>query len=117
VIEGCSIKRPALNDADQRKQPMKTFTLKVGSLLSSESARGVEKQLSGIFGVAEASLNAASESALIAYDGELTNPALIRRAIEEFIYERASAAVSEHLVDEGVHATVARKAHRKAEIS
>jgi Cu2+-exporting ATPase len=96
---------------------MKTFTLKVAGLLSSESAHGVEKQLSGIFGVAEASLNAASESALIAYDGELTNPALIRRAIEEFIYERASAAVSEHLVDEGVHATVARKAHRKAEIS
>ena len=96
---------------------MKTFTLKVGDLLSSESARGVEKQLSGIFGVAEGSINAASESALVAYDEELTSPALIRRAIEELSYERASAAISKHLDDEGVHATISRRARRKATIS
>jgi Cu2+-exporting ATPase len=96
---------------------MKTFTLKVGDLLSSESARGVEKRLSGIFGVAEASINAASESALLAYDEELTSPALIRRALEELSFERASAAISNHLDDEGVHATISRRAPRSAQIS
>lgn len=96
---------------------MKTFTLKVGDLLSSESGRGVEKRLSGIFGVAEASINAASESALLAYDEELTSPALIRRALEELSFERASAAVSKHLNDEGVHTTISRKAPRSAQIS
>ena len=61
---------------------MKTSVLKVGGLLSSLGARGVEKRLRRVAGVEEVSINAVGGAALIAYDQEVTGPADLKRAIE-----------------------------------
>jgi Cu2+-exporting ATPase len=64
---------------------MKTSVLKVGGLLSFLSERAAEKRLSRIHGVKEVSINALSGSALIAYDDELTTPALLKHAVKTAI--------------------------------
>jgi Cu2+-exporting ATPase len=64
---------------------MKTSVLKVGSLLTFLSERGVEKRLSRVNGVKEVSVNALSGSALIAYDEELTTPDLLKLAVKAAI--------------------------------
>ena len=77
---------------------MKTSILRVDGILSPLGARGVEKRLGRVKGVAEASVNAVSGSALIAYDETLTSPASIRRAVEDCGYHCPGEAVPNHLV-------------------
>jgi Cu2+-exporting ATPase len=77
---------------------MKTSILRVDGLLSSLGARGVEKRLRRIGGVAEASVNAVGGSALIAYDEDLTSTASLRLAIENCGYHCPGEAVPDHLV-------------------
>jgi Cu2+-exporting ATPase len=87
---------------------MKTSVVKVGSLLSFLSERGVEKRLSRINGVKEVSINALSGSALIAYDEELTTPDLLKLAV------KAAIATTHHPRSHGAHRRATLTAKGKA---
>ena len=86
---------------------MKTSVLKVGGLLSSLGARGVEKRLRRVAGVEEVSVNAVGGAALIAYDQEVTGPATLKRAIEGCGYNCPGEATPHHLTARRRHTGVA----------
>jgi Cu2+-exporting ATPase len=87
---------------------MKTSVVKVGSLLTFLSERGVEKRLSRVNGVKEVSVNALSGSALIAYDEELTTPDLLKLAV------KAAIATTHHPRSHGAHRRATLTAKGKA---
>ena len=93
---------------------MKTSVLKVGGLLSSLGARGVEKRLRRVAGVEEVSINAVGGAALIAYDQEVTGPADLKRAIEGCGYNCPSEAIPHHLTGKHRHVGAAAARHHRA---
>ncbi len=90
---------------------MKTSVLKVGGLLSSLGARGVEKRLRRVAGVEEVSVNAVAGAALVAYDQEVTGPADLKRAIEGCGYNCSGEATPHHLTAQRRHVIVAVARH------
>ena len=58
-------------------------TFEVGNLLSPLSARGVEKRLKALPGVAGVSVNPVAGSATVSFDAAVASPERIRTAIEE----------------------------------
>ena len=74
-----------------------TRTFEVGGLLSSMSARGVEKQLAQLPGVAAVQANAVAGNASVSFDPERISADAVRRAIEECGYHCAGESVPQHL--------------------
>ncbi|MDE2626257.1 MAG: copper-translocating P-type ATPase [Burkholderiales bacterium] len=74
-----------------------TRTFEVGGLLSSMSARGVEKQLAQLPGVAAVQANAVAGTASVSFDPERISADAVRRAIEECGYHCAGESVPNHL--------------------
>ena len=90
---------------------MKTSVLKVGGLLSSLGARGVEKRLRRVSGVEEVSVNAVGGAALIAYDQEVTGPAELKRAIEDCGYKCLGEAIPHYVTAKRRSVVVATARH------
>ena len=61
---------------------MTTLNFEVGGLVSSMSARGVEKQLLRLPGVTAVQVNYVAGSASVTFDTERVSPEAIRRAID-----------------------------------
>ena len=74
-----------------------TRTFEVGDLLSSMSARGVEKQLSQLPGVTAVEANAVAGNASVSFDPERISADALRSAIEECGYHCAGESVPHHL--------------------
>jgi Cu2+-exporting ATPase len=93
---------------------MKTSVLKVGGLLSSLGARGVENRIRRVAGVEEVSVNAVAGAALIAYDQDVTGPADLKRAIEGCGYNCPGEAIPHHLTAKRRHIVDAAARHHGA---
>jgi Cu2+-exporting ATPase len=74
-----------------------TSVLGVGGLLSALGARGVEKRLRRLAGVAEASVNPISGTAVVAHDADVTSPTQLKQAIEACGYACVGEAAPKHL--------------------
>jgi P-type Cu2+ transporter len=74
-----------------------TSIFEVGDLLSPMSARGIEKQLAKLPGVARVEVNAAAGSASITFDPERITAGALRRKIEECGFHCAGEAVPHHI--------------------
>ncbi|WP_416047464.1 heavy metal translocating P-type ATPase [Cupriavidus basilensis] len=74
-----------------------TSNFEVGGMLSSMSARGVEKQLSRLPGVTAVHVNYVAGSASVAYDSKQVNPDNIRAKIQECGYHCAGQVTPHHL--------------------
>jgi len=89
-----------------------TMNFEVGGLVSSMSARGVEKQLLRGPGVAAAQVNAVAGSASVTFDTERTSPETIRRAIEDCGYHCGGESVPRHVC--APHGTAHSREHEHA---
>ena len=79
---------------------MTTNTLKVGDLLSSLGAQGIEKQLKRIVGVGRVSVNPISGATTVVYDPAKTGTPAIKAAIKECGYHCAGEALPRHICDD-----------------
>ncbi len=87
-------------------------TFEVGNLLSPLSARGVEKRLKALPGVAEATVNPVAGSATVSFDAAIASPERIRTAIEECGYHCAGELQPLHVCDQGAAAGHTHHGHR-----
>ena len=76
---------------------MKTSIVEVGGLLSTLSARGVEKQLSKLVGVKKAEVNYVAGSATVVYDETVIDLRAIKARVHECGYHCAGEQVPKHL--------------------
>ena len=76
---------------------MTTLNFEVGGLVSSMSARGVEKQLLRLPGVTAVQVNYVAGSASVTFDTERVSPEAIRRAIEECGYHCGGESTPRHV--------------------
>ena len=79
---------------------MATSTFKVGDLLSTLGASGIEKQLKHLSGVGKASVNPVSGDATVVYDDAKASKAAIKAAINECGYHCAGEALPKHLCED-----------------
>ena len=79
---------------------MATSTFKVGDLLSTLGASGIEKQLKHLSGVGKASVNPVSGDATVVYDDAKASKAAIKAAIKECGYHCAGEALPKHLCED-----------------
>ena len=89
-----------------------SMNFEVGGLVSSMSARGVEKQLLRVPGVAAAQVNAVAGSASVTFDTGRTSPEAIRRAIEDCGYHCGGESVPRHIC--APHGTAHGRGHEHA---
>ena len=78
---------------------MTTSTFKVGNLLSSLGARGIEKQLKHVTGVGRVAVNPVSGATTVVYDPAKTGLPAIEAAIKECGYHCAGEALPNHLCE------------------
>ena len=76
---------------------MTTLNFEVGGLVSSMSARGVEKQLLRLPGVTAVQVNYVAGSASVTFDTERVSPEAIRGAIEECGYHCGGESTPRHV--------------------
>ena len=76
---------------------MKTVTIEVGGMLSTLSARGVEKQLARVLGVRKAEVNYVSGSATVSYDESVTDIKAIKAQVHECGYHCAGESLPKHV--------------------
>lgn len=74
-----------------------TRNFEVGGLLSSMSARGVEKQLSRVPGVTAVAVNYVAGSASVSFEADQTSPVKIRSAIEACGYHCGGESTPAHV--------------------
>ena len=79
---------------------MATSTFKVGDLLSTLGARGIEKQLKRILGVGKTSVNPVTGDATVVYDDAKASKAAIKAAIKECGYHCAGESLPKHLCED-----------------
>ncbi|MEO6147556.1 MAG: heavy metal translocating P-type ATPase, partial [Sulfuriferula sp.] len=79
---------------------MKTTVIDVRDLLSPLSARGVEKQLSKVPGIAQVDVNCASGSATVQYDETLLNLGSIKAKVQECGHHCGGEIVSRHICEQ-----------------
>lgn len=78
---------------------MTTSTFKVGNLLSSLGARGIEKQLKHIAGIGRVAVNPVSGATTVVYDTVKTGLPAIEAAIKECGYHCTGEALPNHLCE------------------
>ena len=76
---------------------MKTATIEIGGLLSTLSARGVEKQLARLPGVHKAEVNYVAGSATVTYDESLIDLKAIKARVYECGYHCAGVLQPKHV--------------------
>ncbi|MHB9052355.1 MAG: cation transporter, partial [Thiomonas delicata] len=76
-----------------------TSVIDVSGLVSSLSARGVEKQLRRLPGVADVQVNYVAGSATVVYDAALTNLAALQAQVERCGYHCRGESVPGHLCE------------------
>ena len=76
-----------------------TSVIDVSGLVSSLSARGVEKQLRRLPGVADAQVNEVAGSATVVYDAALTNMAALQAQVKRCGYHCRGESVPDHLCE------------------
>ena len=76
---------------------MKSVNLHVGELLSPLGARGIEKQLSKLDGVASVAVNPVSGCATVSYDESRISPSAIKEAIQRCGHHCAGGLDPKHL--------------------
>ncbi|MCW5660031.1 MAG: copper-translocating P-type ATPase [Burkholderiaceae bacterium] len=74
-----------------------TMNFEVGGLVSSMSARGVEKQLSRLPGVTAVQVNYVAGSTSVTFDPQRTTPEAIRAAIQDCGYHCAGETTPRHV--------------------
>lgn len=78
---------------------MKSSVIEVGGLLSSLSARGVERQLRRLPGVARAEVNYVAGSATVEYDEAAIHLKTIKARVHECGYHCSGALLPKHLCE------------------
>ena len=76
---------------------MKTIIVEVGGLLSTLSARGVEKQLSKLIGVKKAEVNYVAGSATVVYDEKVVDLKTIKARVHKCGYHCAGEQMPKHV--------------------
>lgn len=76
---------------------MKTIVLEVGGLLSVQDPQGVEAALQNTPGVAKATVNIASATAVVTYDDTVTSPATLRLRIEDCGFHCRGEQLPQHI--------------------
>src|SRR5581483_9045943 len=91
---------------------MQTTILDVGGMISALDHRGIERQLKQVRGVYVATVNIATNTAVIEYDETVTSVAALKDKINECGFHCAGQIVPKHICkphaghvhDQGMHA-------------
>ena len=87
-----------------------TISIPIGGMTCAVCAQRIEKTLLKLSGVIEATVNYASEKAIVSYDRNLTNIDAMRQAIEKLGYQPLSTSLSDSLAaDQAYHSQELRR--------
>ncbi|MDR0459551.1 MAG: HAD-IC family P-type ATPase [Coriobacteriales bacterium] len=91
-----------------------TISIPIGGMTCAVCAQRIEKTLLKLSGVIEATVNYASEKAIVSYDRNLTNIDAMRQAIEKLGYQPLSTSLSDSLAaDLAYHSQELRRGWQK----